>query len=370
MLFIYIIPIMSSPSDRAEQQHTHTPLRGYIRGLYTRSSLSQNQITQQTGVPQRTVSRIVTQRTSRRTGHHRKQLETRGRPKRFTKEKVNTIEEYLNRNGFEGKQTTWESLLGAIGLTEDWSLKTVKRELVQKSWRRCLAYRKGWCDERLAAQRIRFAEDMLRKRSDPDDWKDVRFSDESHFGWGPSKTARITRKIGTRYCPDCLQLDQKKEPKESDKKRFHIWAAIGWNFKSDLVFYDVPGNSNGKMSQSVYRDHILEPIVKPWLAKSSFVLEEDGDSGHGFGSSKNIVAIWKEQNQLEYYKNCPGSPDLSPIENCWLPPKQYYKKWPKWDDFGSRELIQEGWDRVTQPYINAQILSIPKRLNDVLKLDG
>ena len=124
------------------------------------------------------------------------------------------------------------------------------------------------------------------------------------------------------------------------------------------------------MSQSVYRDKILEPIVKPWLAESSFILEEDGDSGHGFGSTKNTVAVWKRQNQLKYYKNYPGSPDLSPIENCWLPPKQYYKKWPKWDDFGSRELIQEGWERYIQPYINAQVLSMPQRLKDVLKLDG
>jgi hypothetical protein len=43
------------------------------------------------------------------------------------------------------------------------------------------------------------------------------------------------------------------------------------------------------MSQKAYIDQILEPVVKPWLdAGEHFVLEEDGDSGHGLGKN-NIV---------------------------------------------------------------------------------
>lgn len=65
---------------------------------------------------------------------------------------------------------------------------------------------------------------------------------------------------------------------------------VGWNYKSDIVFYDVPGNSNGKMSQRVYIDAILEPHVLPALAENQhIVLEEDGDSGHGSADNNNIV---------------------------------------------------------------------------------
>jgi hypothetical protein len=46
---------------------------------------------------------------------------------------------------------------------------------------------------------------------------------------------------------------------------------------------------------------------------SRFVLEEDGDSGHGTGP-KNIVRTWKQENKLNYYFNCASSPDLFPIE--------------------------------------------------------
>jgi hypothetical protein len=66
------------------------------------------------------------------------------------------------------------------------------------------------------------------------------------------------------------------------------------------MFYDVPGNTNGKMSKQVYRDKILEPIVKPWCERVSrgladpFILEEDGDSGHGTAAVSCIIHKWKQ----------------------------------------------------------------------------
>jgi len=73
--------------------------------------------------------------------------------------------------------------------------------------------------------------------------------------------------------------------------RYYVWAAVGYNFKSKLRFYEVPTNINGKMSMQIYRDEILEGVVRPWLdAGQHFVLEEDGDSGHGTGRyTTNIV---------------------------------------------------------------------------------
>ena len=52
---------------------------------------------------------------------------------------------------------------------------------------------------------------------------------------------------------------------EKNQKQVHVWAAIGQNFKSNLTFYDVSGNTNRKMSLTVYHDDILEPFVKPWI---------------------------------------------------------------------------------------------------------
>ena len=117
---------------------------------------------------------------------------------------------------------------------------------------------------------------------------------------------------------------------------------MGWNFKSQLIFYEVPSNSNGKMSQRVYIDFILEPVIKSWMEEGhEFVLEEDGDSGHGSGKD-NIVRRWKEANRLRYYFNCPHSPDLSPIQNYWQVPKQTVGRQPHWDDDTIIAAIKEG----------------------------
>jgi hypothetical protein len=124
------------------------------------------------------------------------------------------------------------------------------------------------------------------------------------------------------------------------------------------------------MSLRVYRDAILEPIVKPWLDRGDdFVLEEDNDSGHGTGKS-NIVRTWKRKNRLNSYFNCPSSPDLSPIENCWQPPKQFLKKFPHWDEFETRELVTEGWGNISQKFINERVNSMPQRLQDCIDMEG
>jgi hypothetical protein len=76
-----------------------------------------------------------------------------------------------------------------------------------------------------------------------------------HSGFGSEHTLHIIRRPGERYCPDCVQ--HAPEPDEKDKKQQDLWAAAGYNFKSHITFYEVYTNSNGKMSQQVYRDVIL-----------------------------------------------------------------------------------------------------------------
>lgn len=114
-------------------------------------------------------------------------------------------------------------------------------------YRKCIACTKSWTAPATAERRIAYAREMLQKYPTPEHWKHVRFSDEVHFGWGPRGKLRIIRKPGQQYCPDCIQYQE--GPREKDQKRLHCWAAIGYDFKSDIVFYDVPGNSHDHQSK-------------------------------------------------------------------------------------------------------------------------
>jgi hypothetical protein len=113
--------------------------------------------------------------------------------------------------------------------------------------------------------------------------------------------------------------------------------------------------------------------VKPWLQRGDdFVLKENNDSSHGGGASKrgNIGQTWKKNNNLEHYFNCAHPPDLAPIENCWRPPKQFMARFPHWDEFKTRKLAIEGWQKVSQRFINKQVDSMPCRLHDCIDLEG
>lgn len=61
-----------------------------------------------------------------------------------------------------------------------------------------------------------------------------------------------------RHCPD--YVIESRDPAEKDIRRVHYWAAIGYEFKSPLVWYN-SDNSNGKMALKTYKKQILEPVV-------------------------------------------------------------------------------------------------------------
>jgi hypothetical protein len=111
--------------------------------------------------------------------------------------------------------------------------------------------------------------------------------------------------------------------------------------------------------------------VKPWIEqRDDFVLEEDSDSLHSPTDNNNIVQQWKKKHRLESYFNCAQSPDLALIENSWQPTKAHTRKHAHWDNKTLMELILEGWDRITQDWINRRIDSMPARLQEVINREG
>lgn len=292
--------------------------------------------------------------------------ETRGRKSIVSTKDIREMEKILEEEGFEARALTWQQLGFEAGL--DCSEDMIKRVMGTMNYHKCIACRKGWISPRTATKQVDWSTVMLERYPDQEDWHPVRFSNEVHFNYGPQGKLRIIRKPGERYCQDCIQ--EADSPKEKDLKQQHCWAAVGHNFKSDIHFYNVPGNGNDKMSMQVYLEQILKPIVKPWIDNHPrFVLKEDSDSGHGTGKS-NTVRSWKKENKLEYYFNCPSSPDLSPIENTWLVPKQEVKKYPHWDDRTTRGLIYEGWSNISTEFINEKVASMPDRLRAVIDGEG
>ena len=204
---------------------------------------------------------------------------------------------------------------------------------------------------------------MLHKYPTPKDWRNVRFLDEVHLGYGLSGRIYVTRCSSEVTCPDYMQLENESKP--VDEKKVHAWVAVGYGYKSLLYFYDA-GNSNGAMTIETYLP-LLKEEVGTWL--KHWVLEEDGAKGHGRGKNSPITK-WKDANGISYYFNHPYSPDLALIENCWIAPKSYLRKSGYYIDEMVKEIALEGWDALKEKKINAWCDSMPQRLRDVIAMKG
>lgn len=178
----------------------------------------------------------------------------------------------------------------------------------------------------------------------------------------------IIRKPGQRHCLDCIQ--EAREPGIKQFKQLHAWAAIGWNFKSELYLCEVLGNTNGKMSMQIYRDEVLKKVVGSWLSRrDQFVQEEDGDYGHGTGK-KNIVRDWKKRHGLKCYFNIPGSPDFSRIESAWDVVEQRITMFPSSTEEELRSFAIEAWNVLSQESVNGWVDSMVQRMQDVVERGG
>ena len=294
------------------------------------------------------------------------------------------LEMLIVRHGVDGRLLTWCDLRVEL-LNEgiDLGLRSIQNWLGSLHFRRCIAYSRSryvriiiiyllrcpcFISEHHKRRRLEWARLMLERYPEPSDWHRVRFSDEVHFGYGPEMVPRVLRRPWERGCSDCAI--ERRDSSDKEQKKIHAWGAIGFNFKSDLVFYEVNSNSNGKMSQDVYINQILTPHVLPWILRGDdFVLEEDGDSGHG-PSDHNKVRTWKQKNGLESYFNCSQSPDLAPIENAWFPVKNQVRKAPHWDAEATIKLAVEGWLNISQDTVNKWVESMPNRLRQLIRGGG
>lgn len=130
-------------------------------------------------------------------------------------------------------------------------------------------------------------------------------------------------------------------------------------------------NNNNKTTHDVYINSILNFVIKQWLnRKNDFVLKEDDDSNHDTRKTRNKMKTWKAKHNLNHYFNCAQSFDLSIIKNAWQSTKQHVRKFPHWNDFSLKELIVDGWERMSQEFINERVDQMPERLQAVINGKG
>jgi hypothetical protein len=75
--------------------------------------------------------------------------------------------------------------------------RTFQRAIIEETeFRRCVACRKSYMDPRNKPRRREFARKTLEERPTKEDFRDIRYSDEVHVGYGPQGRMYVYRKPG------------------------------------------------------------------------------------------------------------------------------------------------------------------------------
>ncbi len=193
----------SSPVPHIVQHEILTPERTRIRHDRFKHSMTYNAIADTHRLPFSTVRDICQDTSSRRSIHNLKRDNNRGKNTKVSAKDIRQMELILQEDGFCSRALTWEQLGYEAGL--DVSGRTIQRRMGTMDYYKCIACRKGWCNERIKTRRLEYAEYWLLWYLEPKDWNPIHFSDEYHYGFGPQGKLRIIRKPGERYCQDYIQ---------------------------------------------------------------------------------------------------------------------------------------------------------------------
>ena len=99
------------------------------------------------------------------------------------------------------------------------------------------------------------------------------------------------------------------KPRPKHPTKVHVWAGISWNGATRICIF------TGIMDADMYI-HILQQCLLPsirGLYPLHHRLMQDNDPKH---TSKAVQAFF-QQNQINWWKTPPESPDINPIECVW-----------------------------------------------------
>lgn len=203
------------------------------------------------------------------------------------------------------------------------------------------------------ATRLVAAKEMIKKQS-----RDYVFCDETHVNTNDNTHGRELVPAGEK--PTSRHFLKRAQC------RWMVWAAIGYDFKSELVFFerDRP-NHTAAITGAKYEAKCL-PIVKRCLQRNKrrYIFAQDNARPHIKARKSLInegfnVAVWP-----------PYSPMLNPIEHLWsLLHHRIAKHYPR-TDADLEAAARAEWAAISQAEVNAFVLNFESRLRACIEADG
>lgn len=197
--------------------------------------------------------------------------------------------------------------------------------------------------------------------------RDIVFSDE-HFVSTNDNTNR--RMFAT--CRDAV-LPRERQRRQN-VPNFQIWGAIGFNYKSKLVFFprtdpdDDSRNPGGfRLNAKSYVRRCLS-TVSGYLSSHNALFMHDGARSHTANSTKAYL----QRKGIRCLLNFPAhSPDMNPIESIWaLLDAKIAEKLTEQTDAALMAATKAAWEELDQGVINAYVMSFRSKCRRVAASKG
>lgn len=272
--------------------------------------------------------------------------------KTSNQEDINLVD-YVRENPFETAVTAVQR----TGFPA--SDRTAQRRIVQCSnLKNRAAAPKPFLKATHKEQRIGFALEHLGENEDF--WENVIFSDEKTFQSYHNGRIRVFRPPSSRY-------HEKYTQKIKNEGRFsvNVWAWI--SARGPGVCWNIGGSLNTNRYLNIL-ENVLLPSAANVFEQNNFIFQQDNCPVH----TARVVQEWFTENNITCLPWCSRSPDLNPIENVWglMVKKMYSVNFRPQNENELWEKIENTWADLTAEYTRNLVLSMPRRLQDVLDFNG
>ena len=235
------------------------------------------------------------------------------------------------------------------------SSRTIRRRLLTDFGLKCYKpARKPLLSKKNIADRLKFCKKYAKWTTDS--WAKVLFSDETTI------TQYGTYKPIVRCPVGCRNKEKYICPTVKCPPKVMIWGSMSMNGRAAIEF--IP---QGQTVNAVKYLEILKNKLKIHMALARCnVFQQDGAPCH----TARVLKEWFASENIQILDWPGSSPDLNPIENLWMFLK---KRVAALRPTSINDLIQKikmAWVQIPTSYCEKLVLSMPSRIQCVLKNKG